>query len=240
MKTLLTSTFLFIGIAAFSQSSFSYPAIAVAGNSIADFIPEKWTLLDSTAGDLNKDRYSDLAFVLQYEDSIPWPEDETNFEDTVLTQPRILVIAFQDTNTHAWELKLQHNSFIGLYDNPFLDDPFQGIGIQRGVLRLDFHIFRTAGGWMMTSITYLFRYEKNAFRLIGADEQQINRATLEYEARSFNLLTRKWSSKTGNYDKGKETKAIWSTLPNQPPILLENLKETRNLEISPGIYVLQY
>src|SRR5687768_14407945 len=73
---------------AFGQD-FSYPLIHSTGQSITDFVPAGWTILDSTEGDLNKDRVKDAAIVIQHKDRISLTN---SLGDTVLTQPRMLLI----------------------------------------------------------------------------------------------------------------------------------------------------
>ena len=61
---------------------FAYPSIESQGQSIADFVPIGWTILDSATGDLNTDGLKDAIIILQYKDSVRLVN---NNEDTVLT-----------------------------------------------------------------------------------------------------------------------------------------------------------
>lgn len=93
-----------------------------------------------------------------------------------------------------------------------MDDPYQGITIDKGILKLDFHLFYNMGSWYSTSSTYKFRFDKKAFVLIGADLSTIHRATLDYEDYSYNFLTKKRSYTKGNDQSGtkKTTQKIFS------------------------------
>src|SRR5690606_4853520 len=127
---------IFIGVC-YGQN-FSYPSLNTKGKSITDFVPNGWTIFDSAHGDLNKDGLEDLALILQYKDSVTLVNNE---EDTVLTQPRILVILFKSHIDTSFELKEYSNSFVLKHDNSAMDDPYQGTTIDKGILKIEFHLF---------------------------------------------------------------------------------------------------
>lgn len=187
----------------FSQN-FSYPQIKTVSHSISDFVPMGWTVIDSAFGDLNHDKLDDLALVIQLTDSVSLVEDEDGYADTVITQPRILILAFYNKIEGKYNLVLQNNSFILCHDNPGMEEPFQSISIKKGVLNIDFFIFMNIGGWGMSNNTYRFRYQQNKFYLVGADYNYTNRASGEVKNRSYNFLTRKVILGTGNISSNKE------------------------------------
>src|SRR5580765_3818971 len=118
MRHLLAFILTIVTGASYGQA-FSYPSIKSNGNTIADFTPVGWTILDSAYGDLNKDGLQDAAIVLQHKDSVTLLTNE----DTVLTQPRILLILFKNPGNNGFRLTEQSNSFILKHDNPSMDDP---------------------------------------------------------------------------------------------------------------------
>lgn len=179
--------------------NFSYPDIKATGQSVLDFVPTGWTVLDSAYGDLNKDGIKDAAIVIQHRDSISLVN---SLEDTVLTQPRILLILLKNAAKNKFTLIEQSNSFILKHDNSIMDDPYQGITIDKGILKIDFHLFYNMGSWYSTSSTYKFRFDGKTFLLIGADLSTIHRATLDYEDYSYNFLTKKKSYTKGNEQSG--------------------------------------
>lgn len=203
MKQLLTLLFLLILNNSFGQQ-FSYPKIKTDGQSISNFIPNKWELLDSAKGDLNGDKNDDIAFIIQYKDSISIEKIEFEEKETVITQPRILILAFFNPILKKYELIEQSNSFILNHDNPNMNEPFQDINITKEVLRIDFAIFMNMGGWGMSNNSYVFRYQKNEFKLIGADYNYTNRGSGETESRSYNFSTKKVKISTGNISSDKE------------------------------------
>jgi hypothetical protein len=93
MRYFLIFLFVIISRLSFGQD-FVYPFIQASAMSFEDFIPKGWVVFDSASGDLNKDGKADLALVIQHKDSVAWVND---FGDTVLTNPRMLVVLFRDT-----------------------------------------------------------------------------------------------------------------------------------------------
>ena len=235
MRQLLTIVFFLNSGITFGQS-FSYPHIETQGKTIADFIPKGWTLLDSTTGDLNNDRQNDLAFVIQYRDSISLVSTEDNFPDTVITQPRVLVIAFYNPARKEYELIEQSNTFILNHDNPGMDEPFQKISISKGILQIDFQIFMNMGGWEMSDNSYKFRYLDNEFLLIGADYNSTNRASGETEYRSYNFLTKKVKTTTGNFSISKQ-KTVWRKFVIQKLKTLKTFVQPFTWEVEKDYYL---
>jgi hypothetical protein len=212
---------------------FAYPSIKSKGQSIPDFIPAGWTILDSTYGDLNKNGIKDAAIILQHKDSVSLVN---SLEDTVLTRPRILVILFKNRSDNSFTLIEQSNSFILKHDNSIMDDPYQGIAIDKGILKIDFHLFYNMGSWYSTSSTYKFRYDGSKFILIGADLSTIHRATLDYEDYSYNFLTKKKSYTKGNEQKGtKKTRIKMLDLPSFQTF--KTFKEPYSFEIENDVYL---
>ena len=204
MKKLLTFLALLIFCLSFGQQQFSYPKIKIEGESISNFIPIDWKLLASASGDLNNDKNDDIAFIIQYKDSVSIEKIEFEERETVITQPRILILAFFNPIYKKYELIEQNNSFILNHDDSNMNEPFQNINIKKGVLRIDFHIFMNAGGWGMSNNSYVFRYQDNEFKLIGADYNYLNRGSGETENRSYNFSTKKVKISTQNNSDDKK------------------------------------
>ena len=123
-------------------------------------MPISWTILDSAYGDLNKDGIKDATIILQHKDSVSVIND---LQDTVLTQPRILIILFKNRFESSFALIEQNSSFILKYDNSAMDDPYQEMAIKNGVLEIKFHLFYNMGSWYVTNSAYKFRYQQHQF-----------------------------------------------------------------------------
>lgn len=212
---------------------FSYPSIKVAGQSITDFVPAGWTIFESAYGDLNKDGVKDAVIVIQHKDSISMVN---SLEDSVLTQPRMLLILFKKPVDSSFKLVEQSNSFILKHDNPAMDDPFQKLSIKNGILEIKYHLFYNMGSWYVTNTAYKFRYQQGQFVLIGADNSSFHRATHDFEDYSYNFLTKKRVLTKGNDNKGNK-KTSWKTLNILELKTLKTLNEPFTWEVENGIYL---
>lgn len=232
MRQLLTTIFLLTFGIAFGQE-FSCPSINNQGKDINSFIPNGWTLLDSTQGDLNKDNHKDLALIVQYKDSVTILNIDN---DTVLTQPRILIILIYNQATNQYQLVEKSNSFILNHDNPNLEDPYQAISINNGVLKIDFSIFNIMGGWGMSNNSYKFRIQDTDFVLIGADYHYVNRGSGETEDRSYNFLIKKVKISTGTLESDKQ-KVIWRTIDLKELKTFKTFKQPFTWEVEKDYYL---
>ena len=170
-------------------------------------MPISWTILDSAYGDLNKDGIKDAAIILQHKDSV---SVINGLQDTVLTQPRILIILFKNRFDSSFALIEQRSSFILKHDNSAMDDPYQEMAIKNGVPEIKFHLFYNMGSWYLTNSAYKFRYQQHQFVLIGADNFSFHRATQDFEDYSYNFLTKKRVLTKGNDDKGTKKTTLKS------------------------------
>ncbi|MFN9958974.1 MAG: hypothetical protein ACK55I_38270, partial [bacterium] len=123
-----------------------------------------------------------------HKDSVVWVND---FGDTVLTNPRMLVVLFRDTGQEGYTLAERSNTFILVHDHRIMDDPFEDVMITKGLLEIGFRLFYSMGSWYITVATYKFRYQANEFALIGAEYLSFHRATHDFEEYSYNFLTKK-------------------------------------------------
>ncbi len=211
MRLLLLATIFLLNFGISFGQVFSYPTVKTYGHRFSDFIPSGWTILDTAKGDLNKDGNDDLAFVLQYRDSVPIAITDYGELDTVIAQPRMLLIAFYSTNSKQYNLIEQSNTFILSHDNPNMEEPFQDISISKGILKIAFNIFMNSGGWGTFTNIYKFRYQDEELNLIGAEYHYINRGSGETEDRSYNFLTSRVKISTGTISSDK-SKTKWRTL----------------------------
>jgi len=236
MRPLLIIVFLInIGIA--TGQNFSYPAVKNEGMTFTDFIPVGWTIKDSVSGDLNNDKNNDLVIVLQLNDSIKLIKQEGNYTDTVTTQPRILLILFRNLPANKFILAEQSNSFILNHDNPTIEDPYQSIKINQGILQIDFQLFSNMGSWSVTSTSYKFQYQDKDFVLIGADNNSFNRSTNDYENYSYNFLTNKWSLTKGNDNSNRKPKTKRHSLDLKKLKTLKTFKQPYTWEVTKDIYL---
>ncbi len=201
MRNFLTFILAIIAGTSYGQG-FSYPLIQSKGKTINDFAPVGWTVLDSAYGDLNKDGLNDAAVILQHKDSITILNGE---DDSVLTQPRILLLLFKNAVDNEFQLAEQSHSFILKHDNSAMEDPYEGLTISKGIVEIKFHLFYNMGSWYVTNAVYKFRYQQGQFVLIGADNFSFHRASHDYEDYIYNFLTKKRILTKGNDNNNTKT-----------------------------------
>jgi len=208
--------FLYFAIPIFTvvAGQLQYPQIPQSGNTLTEFTPKSWMVLDTAIGDLNKDGAQDMAFVLQAKDSVTFTKRFTTDPkdiDTVRALQRMLVITFFNKESKRFQLVEFSNTFILMHDNPYMDEPFGDITITNGVLKLDFHIWYSMGSWSTIESSYKFRYDNNVFTLVGADYIYLLRNTGDTDERSYNFITNKVQVKTTKGSNGN-TKTTWKNL----------------------------
>ncbi|WP_018341814.1 hypothetical protein [Cytophaga aurantiaca] len=206
-----------------SGQDFIYPAIKPKAKNIKDFIPTDWNVVDTVSGDLNKDTFKDVAFVIENRNNKNLkPEQFQHF---------ILVIAFFDSIQNQFKLIEQCNNLI-LYNQYQTSAWYEGMQIVNGILEISFY----KGGSTDNLTNYKFRYKENDFYLIGADRNIYNQVTKKFQNYSFNFLSKKWSVSTGNDESSAEPKTEWGKLENTI-MTLKNYKGPYSWEVSKGIYL---
>ena len=181
-----------------------YPQLPHHAQSLDNFVPDRWELIDNDRGDLNKDGAEDIVFVLQSRDSIPAEDEDWHW--SIPDYPRILGIAFWDSETNGYKLEVQSNEFVITQEgNGAMEEPFQGVGIgSNGTLHFRFGSWYSMGTWYTGTSTYIFRYQNNRFELIGQELTSFHRASHEATNVSINYSTRKaiYFSQESEEDKG--------------------------------------
>ena len=234
VKAFLTLVFLLIAAISFGQN-FVYPVIKQKGISPTDFVPAGWKILDKAVGDLNNDKQADAVLILQNIDSVLLTNAEDDYEDSILTQPRILVILFKNTSDKLFHLAEQSNTFILTYDYPDFLDPYQSTSISNGILQINFYWYPTSGN-NITDYSYKFRFTRNDFYLVGADYEEHNKAIYDFVTYSYNFLTQKRILSKGNWDK-KTKKSRTTAIHINPLKTIKTLKQPYEWEVENGIYL---
>lgn len=208
-----------------SAQPFNYPEISSEAATVTSIIPQKWLIRDSVSGDLNNDGVLDLVLIIQLKDSVTISISTQDTVDTVITQPRILLLLFRVGESENYRLVLQQNSFIPLHDFPFIEDPLDRTTIKNSVINFNFHFFYTSGSWVISNYTYRFRYQQGQFVLIGAEEMIVNRSTGEIGTCSINFLNGKMYRVIGKNISGRNEhlKCAWKKMPSTEPIQLRFL-----------------
>ena len=168
------------------------------GNKMEDFVPKHWSAIMKVDGDLNKDGLADTALIVEQEN--PNNISITEYNDTLNTNPRALLVLFkQENGTYKLAAKNDKGFIEPPKESSSLLDPLgeSGINIKNNTLRLRFQYFFSAGSWYITNVEYVFRYQNNHFELIGVETNSFHRATGEETIVSFNLSTNKLETTMG-------------------------------------------
>ena len=205
------------------------------GNKMEDFVPKHWSAIMKVDGDLNKDGLADTALIVEQEN--PNNISITEYNDTLNTNPRALLVLFkQENGTYKLAAKNDKGFIEPPKENSSLLDPLgEGdINIKNNTLRLRFQYFFSAGSWYITNVEYVFRYQNSHFELIGVETNSFHRATGEETIVSFNLSTNKLETTMGGNifeEKENNPKKETETFIYNPKPILDNMEATAYLTI---------
>ena len=205
------------------------------GNKIEDFVPKHWSAIMKVDGDLNKDSLVDTALIVEQEN--PNNISITEYNDTLNTNPRALLVLFkQENGTYKLAAKNDKGFIEPPKESSSLLDPLgEGdINIKNNTLRLRFQYFFSAGSWYITNVEYVFRYQNSHFELIGVETNSFHRATGEETIVSFNLSTNKLETTMGGNvfeEKENNPKKETETFIYNPKPILDNMEATAYLTI---------
>ena len=205
------------------------------GNKMEDFVPKHWSAIMKIDGDLNKDGLADTALIVEQEN--PNNISITEYNDTLNTNPRALLVLFkQENGTYKLAAKNDKGFIEPPKESSSLLDPLgEGdINIKNNTLRLRFQYFFSVGSWYITNVEYVFRYQNNHFELIGVETNSFHRATGEETIVSFNLSTNKLETTMGGNvfeEKENNPKKETETFIYNPKPILDNMEATAYLTI---------
>ena len=205
------------------------------GNKMEDFVPKYWSAIMKVDGDLNKDGLTDTALIVEQEN--PNNISVTEYNDTLNTNPRALLVLFkQENGTYKLAAKNDKGFIEPPKESSSLLDPLgEGdINIKNNTLRLRFQYFFSAGSWYITNVEYVFRYQNSHFELIGVETNSFHRATGEETIVSFNLSTNKLETTMGGNvfeEKENNPKKETETFIYNPKPILDNMEATAYLTI---------
>ena len=117
-----------------------------------------------------------------------------------------------------------------------MDNPYQGLAINNGILEIRFHLFYSIGSWYVTNVVYKFRYQQSHLVLIGADNSSFHRATHDFEDYSYNFLTKKRALTKGNENTGTK-KTTWKSLNILQLKTLKTFSEPFTWEVETDFYL---
>jgi hypothetical protein len=199
-----------------------YPEPPRHAATLTAFVPKGWKLTDKAVGDLNGDKIPDAALAIWMDDprnKIHPSYDPKNRYDT---NPMMLVVVFGN-KAGGYDLAVSNHKLIPRRENPNQDPPFNGVSIANGVLHVKMHEFLEAGGRWLGTMSFAFRWQDGALRLIGYDRDGIIKPTGATDVASVNYPARRMIVKTGSMgnDTPDETKTV--TLSGKPLLTIDQV-----------------
>lgn len=205
---------------------------------IKDLIPDNTTLIIIEYGDLNKDGREDVVFVIETNEKENYIDNTDGLGPNILNiNPRTIIIAFKTAN--GYEIKAKNKKLLPTEnnpDNPCIADPLSegGIKIEKGVLKIRYHLWSSCGSWSTSNEEFIYRYQKNKFKLIGYSSSSFHRASGEMYEISINYSTKKKCTLSGgNMFEGEEpTSEVWENIEINE---LYNFEDIRYDMVIPGV-----
>jgi len=203
---------------------FVFPIFPKSGKTLDDFAHEGWEIIDTVAGDLNKDYLEDVAIILEYKDSVVEGRRAIWRNQKRQTKPRILLVVLRVAD--HYELKVQQNEMLlrkNEGDDTYPDDPYESMKIIKGVLHLNFRWSVMGGG---QSMHYVIRYQSNDFYLIGYTFESGYHSSVTIS--DFNFSTKKYINHGYDDERGRGGQySEYKTKQNLSPNSLKKLTELK-------------
>lgn len=188
-----------------------YPKLPQLGADAQAFVTPPWRLEFEERGDLNADGHDDLLLVLRMADPANVLHNDGFGPVEFDTNPRMLAVAFAETDDQGYRLALQDHALIPRPHSPVMQDYLAEMGsvsTRRGAFKVTLHSFASAGTWEMGYTALTFRYQDGCFRLIGHDRSSTRRNTGEMLDISVNYLTGKARIANGSIESDDED-VVW-------------------------------
>ncbi len=195
-----------------NESSFATAADQDVCDDLKSFVPKGWKIIKQPTGDLNKDGIEDVAMVIQKTDAANIKKENGM---TIDKNSRTLLILFGKATKGCYELNTESKTFILAHEDVIMDDPFEGIEIKNGTLKISFKDFRSMGSWETSQSSYIWRFQDGLFKLIGANDSSFHRADGDATDLSINFSTNKYSLTFYNMfeeEDESEEEVIWKKL----------------------------
>jgi hypothetical protein len=208
---------------------FCIPSFAATpSSSFTPFIPKNWKIIETVTGDLNRDGLNDSVLVIEDNNPENVIANAGLGSDRLNLNPRKLLVLFQ--TAQGYQLITENDSLPTENDeeSPCLADPMEdgGISIHKGILKINLHYWLSCGSWYVTNNSFSFRYQNNAMRLIGFDQNEFHRASGDQSSRSINFSTGKVKTTTGENEFAESTQPVqvkWSKLQQTYNLKLEQI-----------------
>ncbi|NTU68582.1 MAG: hypothetical protein HGB02_06860 [Chlorobiaceae bacterium] len=199
----------FAAMAEFPQAPAAYfPNIPDRASAPEGFLMPGMKLEKVAKGDLDGDLLPDLAMIIRMDDPKNVLRDPEEADREPLdTNPRMIAIAMAD-KAGGFTIDAVNLSMIPRLEDPFMNDPFVDLSIDKGAVKLLLEQSSNAGSWGSATMTFTFRKRGQDVALVGFDRTDVNRASGEMTETSVNFLTGREVVSTGNVSTDKMSKKL--------------------------------
>jgi hypothetical protein len=211
------------------------PEINKVGNTMSSFVPEGWTIVDSTKGDLNGDHILDMAFVIQSKDSLTSysfseleGEHLVNRMYTEKYRRSILIIVFSNSTKDSLNFIEQSNSMI--HASAGLNTKIE---IENNLLKIEYNSSSSAYHHSRNS-NYYFSYQNKQFLLtkfagFTQDYEWTENCIIDFIKKIFALTK-------GKVNVGKPA-TVWKNIDDIETKTMKEFKEPGSWYIAEGIMI---
>ncbi|MGY4515531.1 hypothetical protein [Lysobacter sp. HA18] len=234
--TSLASTLLIAGTAGAQERELvipdvGTPTLPAKAPTVQGFVPAGWTIESRLDGPIDADAKADAVLLLHNADPRNVLHNDGFGVQELDTNPRLLVVLVADP-AGGWRRVAQSDRLIRRNDNPTREDPLEegSVSLDKRVLAVTVGFFANMGSWSTSRTTYKFRWQDGCMRMVGFDEDSVQRNSGETTDVSVNLLTNKASRTVGSIEDDR-THVRRYTLKSRAPVCLE----TVNDEFDPGV-----
>lgn len=193
-----------------------FPNLVEKATTPEGFVPPGIKLEKVVKGDLNGDAVADLAMVLKMDNPANVLKDPDDADREPLdTNPRMMAVAMADKDGKGYSIYTVNMSLIPRVEEPYVNDPFVDLKIDRGVMRIVLDQSSSAGSWSSSNITFIFRKSPQEMSLIGYDRTDLNRSSGELTETSINFVTGKQQISAGSVSSDRKSTKL-TQLPKRP------------------------
>ncbi|MCU4317315.1 hypothetical protein [Acinetobacter bereziniae] len=217
----------------FALSNYSNLVLANSiETDLQGFVPKGWKILGKAEGDLNGDQQPDLALIIENTDPkniVHHDSYDKNSENQRLNlNERKLLVLFKDDQTYHQiasndSLPRENSNEKKCLIDPLIVD--HSPIIQNGLLKISLNFGFRCESWEVFNNLYSFRYQNQAFYLIGYDLHYFDRPSGNSRSESTDFLTRKFkqSLSTPELDLKRSPQISRSKLNKTPLLKLEQI-----------------
>ena len=174
-------------------AQFTPPSLPARGATVESLVPTGWTIEQRHQADFNRDGRADVLLLLRQAGT-----------DGAASR-RIVLVALAAIRPQGYALFDSSARLIPSDSSGQLEDPLANgeISARSGGFDVKLSMMSGAGSYVMATMRYRFRFERDCLRLIGFDRDETHRGTLDTKDLSVNFLTGGVTTTAGNAESNR-------------------------------------